>query len=165
VINNLKRQSYYVWLDTPEEKRNPKTEKQFARMAPPVTVQTLNTWKANRDKLEIAPIKEIAERLGNDVTPTDSGDISVDEKGALARKVWKDAMKHGASASEKDLAVRMLGMLIEKKEEIHHHELTSEAEERIAQRVAEIQQKFNASRGRGAESGEDSLQTKSTLLS
>ena len=43
-------------------------------------------------------------------------DISNDEKLALARKVYQDAMTHGASARDKDLAVRMLGMLIEKSE-------------------------------------------------
>ena len=44
--------------------------------------------------------------------------ISDEEKLALARKVYKDAMVSDASAKEKDLAVRMLGMLIEKQKDI-----------------------------------------------
>ena len=44
-------------------------------------------------------------------------EINDGEKVALARKVYNDAMRVGATASEKDLAVRMLGMLIDKKEE------------------------------------------------
>ena len=43
-------------------------------------------------------------------------DISEDEKVALARKIYIDAMAGRASARDKDLAVRMLGMLIEKHE-------------------------------------------------
>ena len=42
-------------------------------------------------------------------------DISEEEKLALARKVYEDAMRQGASASEKDVAIKMLGMLIDQK--------------------------------------------------
>ena len=42
--------------------------------------------------------------------------ISDDEKLALARKVYQDAMASGATTRDKDLAVRMLGMLIDKQE-------------------------------------------------
>ena len=43
-------------------------------------------------------------------------EISDDERLALARKVYLDAMTQGASAKDKDLAVRMLGMLIDRQE-------------------------------------------------
>ena len=41
--------------------------------------------------------------------------ISDEERLALARKVYMDAMKQGASASEKDVAVRMLGLMLDQR--------------------------------------------------
>lgn len=43
-------------------------------------------------------------------------EITDDERLALARKVYTDAMGKGASKGEKELAVRMLGMLVERQE-------------------------------------------------
>lgn len=43
-------------------------------------------------------------------------EVSEDEKVALARKVYNDAIRKGASTRDKELAVRMLGLIIDKKE-------------------------------------------------
>ncbi len=49
----------------------------------------------------------------------DASEVSEDEKLALARKVYNDAIGVGASTRDKELAVRMLGLLIEKQEVTH----------------------------------------------
>jgi len=59
--------------------------------------------------------KEPPERR-KDITGRNITVITGDEKLALARKVYGDAMLKDASAKDKDLAIRMLGMLIEKQE-------------------------------------------------
>ena len=89
-----------------------------------------NTERANLTKREKgehqeglrATVMDAWDRIGGKEPPkrTSKGheivEISEDERLALARKVYLDAMAGGASAKDKDLAVRMLGMLIEKRE-------------------------------------------------
>lgn len=68
-----------------------------------------NTMSDAYDRLEG---KEPPRRIeGVDIT-----EISEEEKLALARKVYVDAMSSGAGKGEKELAVKMLGMLIERQE-------------------------------------------------
>lgn len=162
--NIAKQQRYYGWLDTPEDEREPKTEAELRSQLHIKNPATLKRWKDTRVENNLLPVRETENKLGG-MTNIDSTDISDDEKTALARKVFNDAMKHGASASEKDLAVRMLGMLIDKKEETHTYVITDEAEERIAQRAAEIQREFNTRRIGGTGSTEDNLQAEPQLLS
>ena len=57
-------------------------------------------------------LRRIAER---NLGPQDIAEVTDNEKLALARKVYEDAMRQGASASEKDVAIKMLGMLIDQK--------------------------------------------------
>ena len=96
-----------------------------------VSPSTVGEWNKNlsqiRDEmLEDENRKQVAERLEKDkqlrriaernLGPQDIAEISEDERLALARKIYQDAMTHGASAKDKDLAVRMLGMLIDRQE-------------------------------------------------
>ena len=65
--------------------------------------------------------------------------ISEEERLALARKVWTDAMKQGASASEKDVAVRMLGLMLDQRA-IRQTSLTADD---IARRNIEAERELN----------------------
>jgi len=56
--------------------------------------------------------KEPAKRLKDN---SKIEEVTEDEKTALARKVYDDAI-HSSSAKDKELAIKMLGMLVEKKE-------------------------------------------------
>jgi len=65
--------------------------------------------------------------------------IREEERLALARRVYCDAMKVGAPTRDKDLAVRMLGMLIEKSESVkvelsaeEYFRIREEARRRVA---------------------------------
>jgi len=66
-------------------------------------------------------------------------DISEEEKLALARKVYDDAMKQGASASEKDVAVKMLGLMIDQRG-VRRSGLTADE---IARRNIEAERELN----------------------
>ena len=102
-----------------------------------------NTMSDAYDRLEG---KEPPKRIeGIEVLPT-----SAEEKLALERKVYKDAMASGASKADKELAVKMLGMLIERQEVkvgLTADELTRrnlEAERQLREggyRVEEVQEK------------------------
>ena len=155
--NVAKQQRYYGWLDTPEDEREPKSEAELRSQLHIKNPATLKRWKDTRAENSLLPVREVMNKMGEMI---DSTDISDDEKTALARKVYGDAMKHGASASEKDLAVRMLGMLIDKKEEIHTYVVTAEDRAEIVRLVSGILQDSKAER-RG---GENSLPDRPLLL-
>jgi len=61
-----------------------------------------------KDKVLVA--KEKVERIGHKP-------ITDEEKLALARKVYAEAMQPAAKSKDKELAIRMLGMLIDKSEQ------------------------------------------------
>ena len=162
--NIPKQKKYYKWLDSPMDSRSPRTQIELADEMG-IGNSTLTLWHKDRPKNRLQPVRDIANTLGEALEfPADKSDgISDNEKLALARKVYKDAMDSNATASEKELAVKMLGMLIAKTEETHKYVITDEAEERIAQRAVEIQLEFR--RNGGTERTEDSLQTEPYLLS
>ena len=65
--------------------------------------------------------------------------ITDEERLALARKVYMDAMKPGASASEKDVAVRMLGLMLDQRA-VRQSSLTADD---IARRNIEAERELN----------------------
>ncbi len=88
--------------------------------------------------------------------------ISDEEKLALARKVYIDAMSREASAKDKDLAVRMLGMLIEK-QEITHTVLSAEDVSRIDREAERRIEELNT-RTRGVSNREEGLPKELSLF-
>ena len=89
---------------------------------------TVSAWNRNLPKIldemrEMENRQQVLERLEKDkklrriaernLGPQDIAEITDNEKLALARKVYDDAMRQGASASEKDVAIKMLGLLID----------------------------------------------------
>ena len=107
----------------------PLTLKDIAKLVG-VNPGTIHTWKENLPQIldEMREQEEkrwVIERLEKDkklrriaernLGPQDIAEVSEEEKLALARKVYEDAMKQGASASEKDVAVKMLGLMIDQK--------------------------------------------------
>lgn len=94
-----------------------------------------NTMSDAYDRLEG---KEPPKRIdGVDITA-----ISEEEKLALARKVYADAMSLGAGKGEKELAVKMLGMLIER-QEVTHTVLSAEDISRIDREAERQLKEFN----------------------
>jgi len=95
-----------------------------------VTPGTVGAWKQNLPKIidemrKMENRQRVLERLEKDkklrriaernLGPQDIAEITDDEKLALARKVYEDAMRQGASASEKDVAVKMLGLMLDQR--------------------------------------------------
>lgn len=62
-------------------------------------------------------MQDKVKRANSKVKELGSSPISGDEKLALARKVYTEAMSPSSTAKEKELAVRMLGMLIDKSQQ------------------------------------------------
>ena len=89
-----------------------------------------------------------------------NAEISGDERLALARKVYTDAMRQGASAKDKDLAVRMLGMLIDRQEV----KVGLSADE-IARRNTEAERELEEWHRRKAGQGVEEVQEGHPLLS
>ncbi len=128
-----RKQLVFAYLDTSREQRLPlakflKEHKMIRR-----TFHTLEgEWKSevkSVTKVETEKHQQELKNTVNDVWDRLEGKeppkrvngvevtkVSEDEKLALARKVYADAMVKGASAKDKDLAVRMLGMLIDRQE-------------------------------------------------
>ena len=92
-----------------------------------------------------ATVMDAWDRLKGKEPPqrTKSGAISMpisdEERLALARKVYMDAMKKGASASEKDVAVRMLGLMLDQRA-VRQAGLTADD---IARRNIEAERELN----------------------
>jgi len=119
-------------------------------------VLTKREGQAHQEKLKNTVLDAWDRADGKDppkrIEGVEIAQISEEERLALARKVYKDAMLSDASAKDKDLAVRMLGMLIEKREDKITVELSAdeiarrnlEAERQLREagyRVEEVQEK------------------------
>lgn len=137
-IGQDRRDAIYTWLESPNGERPSQKEfRKSLRISYPRFAQIQADWNAlkrreytkEREEVKIRQIME--KNLGgkaDDIVIVRAKDVGIPqprsnamkiddaEKVALARKVYDDAMDEHATAQSKDLAVRMLGMLIDKQE-------------------------------------------------
>ncbi|KKN25860.1 hypothetical protein LCGC14_0880470 [marine sediment metagenome] len=189
ILDKLAVKRYYDWLDLPKSERQPKNTVLYAKMIDMAPV-TLRRWRQCRPENEkklgltaIEKVRPIVNLLG-DLTsmPDDSKIKSLRQKlTELARKyveggdydkmveLAKQVLFLSGVEDGKGLDLtnflKSVGEFVEKKEETHIYEFTKEAEERIANRTAQILQKdSDTSRGRGERGTEDGVQEEPTLL-